>query len=144
MSTFRVISGEKRQGVLQCKDIEHGTFVLRGNYNETLLSISKCSIYFIMLFSLTFICFLWKRERKREKMVNELGFLCICLCFCAVGFVVLRSTHRIEDVNVNTVSQRKGMCEARKKPWGQSPKEEGRGEERKEGGGKWNREKDSG
>lgn len=70
--------------------------------------------------------------------------LMICVCFCAVGFVVLRSAHRIEDVNVNTDSQRKGMCEARKIPRGQGPTEEGRGEERKEGGGKWDGEEESG
>lgn len=57
---------------------------------------------------------------------------------------MLWSAHRIEDVNVNRASQCKGMCEAREKPWGQSPKEEGRGEEGKEGGGKWNREQKSG
>lgn len=47
-------------------------------------------------------------------------------------------THRMEDVNVNTASQHKGMCEARKKPWGQSPKDEGRGVEKegRRGGGK--------
>lgn len=39
---------------------------------------------------------------------------------CA-GFMVLRSTHRTDDVSVNTASQRKGMCEARKMPSGQSP-----------------------
>lgn len=74
-------------------------------------------------------------------MVNELGF---CASVGASVVLGLWYTHRIEDVNVNTVSQRKGMHEARKKPWGQSPKEEGRGEERKEGGGKWNREQESG
>ena len=66
-----------------------------------------------------------------------------CVCSCAVGFAVQRSTHRIEDVNVNTDSQRKGMCEARKIPWGQSPTEEGRGEERKEGGGIRNGEQEN-
>lgn len=58
--------------------------------------------------------------------------LCVPLCCWVCGAVV--RTHRTEDVNVNTASQRKGMCEARKKPWGQSPKEDGRGKERKEGG----------
>lgn len=37
--------------------------------------------------------------------------LCASVCFCADGFAVLWSTHRIGDVNVNTASQRKGMCE---------------------------------
>lgn len=72
----------------------------------------------------------------RKKRVNELGVcasLCMLLCCRVCGTAVQK--HRIEDVNVNTATQRKGMCEARKKPWGQSLKEEGRGEERKEEGG---------
>ena len=52
------------------------------------------------------------------------------MCVC-----VRWSTHRREDVNVNTFSQRTGMHQACKKPWGQTPKEEGRGEE-KEGRGR--------
>lgn len=60
-------------------------------------------------------------------MVDELGFRASVCASVLLGFAAVRSTHRSEDVNVNTVSQRKGMCEARKKPWGQSPKEEGRG-----------------
>lgn len=48
-------------------------------------------------------------------------------CYCATEFAKLGPAHRIEDVNVNTASQCKGMCEAHIKPWGQSLKEEGRG-----------------
>lgn len=49
-----------------------------------------------------------------ERCQRELVF---CLSMCASVFLGLRccGPHRTEDVNVNTVSQRKGMCEARKK-----------------------------
>lgn len=63
----------------------------------------------------------------------NLGFVHLCVLLCRWVRAALRSTHRIEDVNVNTASQRKGMCEARKKPWGQCPEEDGRAEGRKEG-----------
>lgn len=70
-------------------------------------------------------------------MVEKLIFCAFIRASVLWGFVASCSMRRREDVNVNTVSQCKGMCEARRKknqkPWGQSPKDEGRGEERKEG-----------
>lgn len=57
-----------------------------------------------------------------EGCQRELVFFCESMCDSV--FLGLRccGPHRTEDVNVNTVSQRKGMCEARKKTLGTKSK----------------------